>query len=162
MSAPLPFIARHLPSTGSALDVACGTGRHVALMIARGLTVTAVDRDAEALAHCTGAACVLRDVEAHGLPEEWTGRFDLVVTTCFLYRPLLPAFFRVLKPGGVWLMETFHVENHLRSGHPRRRELCWETGEAGRLAEQAGFQVRFLDEGLHDGIFTTQLAAQRV
>ena len=38
-----------LPATGSALDVACGRGRHALWLAAEGLTTLAVDRDPGAI-----------------------------------------------------------------------------------------------------------------
>ncbi|MEW5853687.1 MAG: class I SAM-dependent methyltransferase [Myxococcota bacterium] len=165
--APLPFITtriRTLPP-GRALDVACGAGRHLEVLVAAGWETVGVDHDAQALATAARVApqaiLVSRDVERDGLPDEMTARFNLVLTTYFLYRPLIPELFRVLAPGGVWLLETFHVENHLRRGHPRRRAFCLEPGEAERLARHAGFSVLSVDEGEHEGVFTTQLVAKR-
>jgi tellurite methyltransferase len=39
-----------IPRAGRALDVACGRGRHALFLAGRGLTVRAVDRDAEKVA----------------------------------------------------------------------------------------------------------------
>lgn len=159
----LPFIARSLAGLprGDALDVACGSGRHVALLASLGFRVTGIDRDEEALRACAarapGTRLIVRDVENDGLPE---GRYDVVVTTFFLYRPLIPSLRRVLRPGGTWLLETFHVENHLRFQHPRRRAFALEPGEAESLASAAGFTVVHVDEGLHEGTYTTQLVAR--
>jgi SAM-dependent methyltransferase len=164
---PLPFLANaaELRGPGRALDVACGRGRHLALLEARGFSVVGVDDNPEALESarqvCPGATLIRRDVEADGLGAELGGPFDLVLTTFFLYRPLIPELFAALKPGGSWWMETFHVENHLRAGKPRREAFCWQPGEAARLAEEAGFEVLSCEEGEHGGTWTTQLVARR-
>lgn len=160
MNAPLPFIAQALTALprGRLLDVACGQGRHLRLALGLGFQVTGVDRDREALAACPASATrVERDVERDGLPP---GRFDVVLTTFFLHRPLVAALPAALVPGGIWLMETFHVENHLQRAHPGRRVFAWEHGEAAALARAAGLTVESVDEGDHDGVFTVQLRAR--
>lgn len=163
----LPFVLTELDRlpAGRALDVACGKGRHLAALLDRGFEVMGVDRDREALAEAARraprATLLVRDVEADGLPEDMSGTFDVVVTTFFLYRPLVPELFRALAPGGVWLLETFHVENHLRRGHPRRRAFSLEAGEARALAEESGFELVSLDEGERGDVFTARLVARR-
>ena len=166
-SAPLPFIAGEvgrLATPGAALDVACGRGRHVALLADAGWRVTGVDRSRDALTACAvavpGATLIEWDVEAH--PERLGGGpWDLVVTTFFLHRPLIPWLHRWLRPGGTWLLETFHLDNHLRRGHPRRAALCLAPGEAAALATAAGFEIVTHDEGERGEHATVRLAARR-
>ena len=90
---PSPWVERwaHLIAPGgSVLDVAAGSGRHTCWLAARGHAVTAVDRDAAAMAPLNGIAeVVVADIEA--APWPLTGRrFDAVVVTNYLWRPLLP------------------------------------------------------------------------
>jgi SAM-dependent methyltransferase len=164
---PLPFFVQSVEALepGDALDVACGKGRHGSWLERKGWRVVCVDIDQERLNEVARVAPhamrVLRDVEQDGLPASMSGSFDLVVTTFFLFRPLIPDLYRVLRPAGQWILETFQVENHLRQGHPRRRKLCLEDGEARSLAEKAGFEVVSLVEGLHDGVWTTRLVATK-
>ena len=79
---------RHLPNTGTALDLGCGRGRHARLLHDLGLCVTAVDRDAEALARLPqGPQPLQRDVELEGLE---LGAFDVVLVVNYANRELLP------------------------------------------------------------------------
>ena len=55
--------AELLPSTGSALDLACGRGRHALWLAERGLRTCAVDRDPERLA-------LNDEARARGVPLE--------------------------------------------------------------------------------------------
>ena len=66
--APSAWVRRwsHLVASGATvLDVACGSGRHVRWFARRGARVTAVDRDAAALAPLAALAeTVVADIEA--------------------------------------------------------------------------------------------------
>ncbi|MCU0923961.1 MAG: class I SAM-dependent methyltransferase, partial [Burkholderiaceae bacterium] len=92
---------------GTVLDVACGSGRHVRWLAAQGFAVTGIDRKAEAVAPLRDLAeIVVADIE--GGPWPLPGRrFDAIVVTNYLWRPLWPALRDSLTPGGVLLYETF-------------------------------------------------------
>ncbi len=82
--------AHLLPAGGRVLDLACGSGRHLRWLAARGFEVTGVDRDAAALAALRAVAEVLL-ADLEGAPWPLAGqRFDAVVVTNYLWRPLLP------------------------------------------------------------------------
>jgi len=169
---PLPSVTRHLSERaatsgrpGWALDIACGRGRHLAALLEHGWRAVGVDHDPEALALAAeaapGAELIEWDVEAVGLPPGLSDRFDLVLTTFFLYRPLIPALRATMRPGAEWLLETFHSRNRTLHGRPRRRAFCLGWGEAARLAREAGLEPLWCNEGEHGGLWTTQMVAQR-
>jgi SAM-dependent methyltransferase len=94
----------HLLSPGrTALDLACGSGRHVRWLATLGLNVTAVDRDATALAGLSTldhVTTLCADVEAAAWPLP--GRqFDLVLVTNYLWRPLFDPLIDAVAPGGL-------------------------------------------------------------
>ena len=163
--APLPFVVESLREFdgGHALDLACGRGRNLPALVAAGFQTTGVDRDPERLAAaaelCPSAAFVQRDLEADGLGPALQGPWDLIVTTYFLWRPLIAEMAVTLAPGGRWLLQTFHVQSHVLQGHPRRRALCLEPGEAACLASAAGLRVEHLFEGKRGDQWVVQLAA---
>jgi SAM-dependent methyltransferase len=111
-SPPSDWVLRwqHLLAPGQrALDLACGGGRHVRWLAGRGLTVTAVDRDGAALAELAGVAGVttlVADLESAAWPLAGL-RFDLVLVTNYLWRPLVPALIEAVAPGGLLIYETF-------------------------------------------------------
>ena len=91
---------------GVALDAACGTGRHLAHLAARGHEVIGVDSSAEMLAvarrKVPGAA--LHEAELHALPLA-EASVDLVVCALALTHvpdlaPVFAELVRVLRPGG--------------------------------------------------------------
>jgi len=108
-----------LPPGARVLDVACGHGRHARWLAAAGHRVTAIDRDADLLAPLAGLAeTVQADLE--GGPWPLPGRrFDAVVVTNYLWRPLFPALLDAVAPGGLLIYETFaqaHAASEGRAG----------------------------------------------
>jgi SAM-dependent methyltransferase len=142
-----PWIERwaHLvPAGGSVLDIACGFGRHSRFFAQRGLRVTAVDRDADAVASIADVAeALVADIE-NG-PWPFAGRtFDAVVVTNYLWRPLMPSIVDTVAPGGVLLYETFAAGNEA-FGKPSRADFLLQPGELLRLC--AGFDVVAYEHG---------------
>ena len=146
-AAPSPWVVRwvHLVASGStALDLAAGSGRHARFLIDRGLAVTAVDRDAEAMRDLAGRAeTVAADLE-NG-PWPLPGRtFDAVVVTNYLWRPLWPAILAALAPGGVLIYETFARGNET-VGRPARPDFLLAPGEL--LREAVGLRIVAYEDG---------------
>jgi len=112
----------------SVLDVAAGKGRHTRFFAGRGHPVTAIDRDVSALVRSDTIEVIEADLE-DGSPWPLAGRrFGAVVVTNYLHRPLFPALFEALQPGGVLLYETF-MEGNERFGKPARPEFLLKDGE---------------------------------
>lgn len=105
--------------------MACGSGRHARLFLDRGLQVVAVDRDPQQI---PGARFIRADLE-DGSPWPFAGeRFEGVVVTNYLHRPLLPRLRESLAPGGVLIYETFMVGNE-RFGKPSNPRFLLRSGE---------------------------------
>jgi SAM-dependent methyltransferase len=122
-----------VPAGAAVLDVAAGRGRHALFFVGRGHEVTAVDRDPSMLAPHANLEIVAADLE-DGSPWPFVGRrFGAVVATNYLHRPLMPALFDSLGPGGVLLYETF-MEGNERFGKPSRPEFLLKDGELLELA----------------------------
>jgi SAM-dependent methyltransferase len=126
----------HLLAPGATvLDLACGAGRHVRWLAGRGLRVTAVDRDAAAVEPLRPLAeVVVADLEAGPWPLPGR-RFDAVLVTHYLWRPLLPAIVDAVAPGGVLLYETF-AAGHAAFGRPSRDDFLLQPGELLRAAAE--------------------------
>jgi tellurite methyltransferase len=95
--------ASRLPS-GRALDLACGAGRHAIWLEQHGWKVTAVDRDAEAIAelrrnHPRIDARIV-DLERHEFAIE-PAAYDLIVCWLYLQRDLYPDIRAGVRPGGI-------------------------------------------------------------
>jgi SAM-dependent methyltransferase len=149
LGAPSPFVLQHLrglPAGARALDVACGAGRHVAAALAMGLRVVALDRDTAAV---RGLACpelevVESDLEAGPWPLPGL-RFDAVVVTNYLWRPLLPAILDSVQAGGMLIYSTFLVGQE-RFGRPRNPDFLLRENELPDLVAGA-FEVVAFEQG---------------
>ncbi len=152
-----PWVQRfsHLvPAGARVLDLACGAGRHSLWFAARGAHAVAVDRDDVALSHlneamsgaaASGSVTTLHaDIENGPWPLEGE-RFDAVVITNYLWRPLWPHLLASLKPGGVLIVETFAL-GHGRLGRPRNPDFLLRPGEL--LETSQGLHVLAYEDGL--------------
>lgn len=127
--APSAWIRRFaplVPPGARVLDVACGSGRHTRLFADRGCRVTAVDR-APSLAAAEGLRIVTADLESAPWPFA-DERYDTVVVTNYLHRPLFPHLLAALAPGGVLLYETF-ARGNAAFGKPSNPSFLLAPGE---------------------------------
>jgi len=126
------------------LDLACGSGRHLRWLAARGWQLTGVDRDAAAAEPLRALAeIVVADLE--GAPWPLPGRrFDAVVVTNYLWRPLLPRIVESLADGGLLIYETFAVGNET-VGRPSRPDFLLQPGELLRATQ--GLRVVAYEDG---------------
>ena len=113
---------------GATLDLACGTGRHSRLLARLGFEVDAVDRDPALFPDPPEGVRVLA-ADLEGGPWPYAGRrFDGIVVTNYLHRPLLPILVDALEPGGVLVYETFARGNE-RFGKPSNPAFLLAPGE---------------------------------
>ena len=138
-----PWIERwaHLIVRGPVLDVACGEGRHARYFLGRGLDVVAIDRTAQVIPGARFVQADLENANAWPLPGE---RFEAVIVTNYLYRPLFSVLCDALAPGGVLLSETFMLGNE-RFGRPSNPEFLLRPGEL--LQAFASLDVKGFEEG---------------
>lgn len=133
VQAPSPWVVRWAPLVrpgSEVLDLACGTGRHARFLAARGCSVLAVDRDAEAIAALAGVVGVFTrtaDLEGAAWPFA-PASFDAVVVANYLHRPLFGPIVDALRPGGILLYETFMLGNE-RFGRPSNPDFLLRPGE---------------------------------
>lgn len=104
--------AHLLPTSGTALDLACGLGGNALFLAQRGFKTVAWDISEvavgrlRALAECLGLAieAEVRDVESTEFPREF---FDVVVVSRFLARNLVGPIANSLKRGGLLFYQTY-------------------------------------------------------
>ena len=133
---------------GTVLDVACGQGRHLQWFAQRGHTVLGVDRAPEAI-HTAArfGEAVLADIENNPWPlmdGDQIRRFDAVIVTHYLWRPLFPLILQSVAPGGVLIYETFAQGNET-VGKPSRPDFLLQPGEL--LAICAPLRIVAFEEG---------------
>jgi SAM-dependent methyltransferase len=146
------WVARWAPLApqGEALDLACGSGRHARLLASLGHAVTAVDRDAQALAAAAGEgiATLQYDLEAPGAAWPFApGRFAGIVVTNYLHRPLFGQIAAALAPDGVLIYETFARGNEI-FGKPSNPDFLLNPGELLELAARGGLRVVAYEDGV--------------
>jgi len=171
--APAALLAEYLPLLSdapdkTALDVACGRGRNALYLAEHGFTVTALERDADAIAHVRARAAERhlpvtveeRDLEAPGMSLPLVA-YGLVCVFYYLHRPLLPHIRGTVRPGGFIVYETFLVDAHLRWGRPGRREFTFEPNEL--LDTFQGFRIHLYREHVDEAArtATARIVAQR-
>ena len=139
--------ARLIAPGGSVLDLACGSGRHLRWLARQGFRVTGIDRDAQALLSLQVAGrTIVADLEQAPwpLPGE---RFDAVVVTNYLWRPLWPALRASLAEGGILIYETFALGNEA-FGRPSNPDFLLRPGEL--LEACRGLHVVAYEDGVLD------------
>jgi SAM-dependent methyltransferase len=133
LDTPSDWVRRWAPlvvAGGRVLDLACGGGRHARFLAGLGLRVLAVDRDPAARDALAGVAGVeVRVADLEGGPWSLEGeRFDGIVVTNYLHRPLFPRLVEVLADGGVLIYETFAAGNE-RYGRPSNPDFLLQPNE---------------------------------
>jgi SAM-dependent methyltransferase len=129
----------HLLESGArVLDIACGSGRHMAWFASKGCQVTGIDRSQEAI-DCASAfgKTVLADIENGPWPlmiDQVPQEFDLVVVTNYLWRPTFQRVLESVKSGGLLLYETFAHGNET-VGKPSRADFLLKPGELLQLCQ---------------------------
>lgn len=119
-----------LPSSGQALDLACGRAGNAKLLAQHGLLVDAFDRSEtviHALTHCSNSAIhpQLWDSETDTL---LTQHYDVIVVSYFLQRDLFPKLIKALKTGGLLFYQTWSQQSSDTSG-PRNPAFRLQQGE---------------------------------
>ena len=148
--APSAWIQRwaHLIQANSqVLDVACGRGRHMRFLASLGHRLTGIDRDPEAIAAvATLGEAVTADIENDPwpLPDR---KFNAVIVTNYLWRPLMPHILASLAPQGLLIYETFAAGNET-VGKPSRPDFLLHHGELLTLCQ--GLHIVAYEEGFLD------------
>ncbi|MEC7208082.1 MAG: class I SAM-dependent methyltransferase [Pseudomonadota bacterium] len=164
----------------SLVDLACGTGRHVTALFDRGypvtMQITAADINQNHLEMLkmslpAGApvtpVCVDLEQDGAVLADQLgQSRFDLVLVTNYLHRPLLAQIFGLVSPGGLILYETFGQGNEVYGKPSNPDFLLAEDELTDRLPADFAVQHRFFGQRQElyperPPAIICQLAAQR-
>jgi 2-polyprenyl-3-methyl-5-hydroxy-6-metoxy-1,4-benzoquinol methylase len=143
----------------SALDWACGAGRHSVLAARLGCRVLGVDKQIAAAQHNAkeqGVAINLlqADLESNEadsmsvlleLAQKQDG-FDVIVVSNYLFRPRIALLVGLLAPGGMLIYETFAQGNE-RYGKPSRADFLLAPHELLDRTRSAGLHVLGFEQG---------------
>ena len=152
-----------LPAEGTAVDLAGGTGATALWLAAQGLDATLVEVSGQAL-EIARAAAGLRDLALRTMQHDLEGsdalllKWDVVVISNFLHRPLLRGLVSLLRPNGLAFVRVATIRNLERNEHPSARFLL-EEGELPALC--AGLEVVHYGQDWFDGRREARLVARR-
>lgn len=164
-SSLIAALAAELPTSGRALDVAGGSGRHAIWLARRGLDVTIADISEAGLSlasrraarHGVTIQTVCVDLETCDLPA---GPWDLILCVHYLDRSLFPEFRALLVDGGMLVVLHPTRSNLQRHDRPSARYLL-EDGELPALIQ--GLNIIRYDEGwLDEGRHEARAVARRI
>ena len=124
-------------SSGLALDVAGGVGRHSIWLAKRGWRVKLLDisdvgiKQAMANAESTGtASSIFSEVRDLNIMQDLgQEQYDLVIVFFFLQRELFPALISALKPNGLLIYKTYTAEQKNFAGGPSHPMFLLEPNE---------------------------------
>lgn len=172
ISSVAPFmdvVQPYLPASGTAVDLAGGSGRNAIWLAQQGLATTLIDVSDVALDHARTAAeaggveleLVTHDLEGEGIPQR---SWDVALIHLFLDREVLGAVASHLNPGGLVLFMQPTVTNLQRHEHPSERFLLQDGELAQWLAAQPLLEEVQLTEGWVEatGRHEAQLIARRI
>ncbi|MEA2073178.1 MAG: class I SAM-dependent methyltransferase [Campylobacterota bacterium] len=106
-----PIVQKYIEeaNVGTALDIACGTGRNTHFLAEKGYLVDAVDLSDYALGEIKNLATINKieeDLDSYNLD---VNKYDVIVNVNYLNRRFFPQIKEALKPGGIVIFETFIV-----------------------------------------------------
>jgi hypothetical protein len=162
-SVGLVRLDRFLPRRGRALEVAGGAGRHAIWLAGRGLDVTIADISAVGLAQAreraAAAGLAIRTLEIDLQEDPFpAGPWDLIVSVCFLWRPIYAAYPAALAPGGLLVVIQPTKKNLQRHDKPPA-DFLLDDGELPRLVqglEIVHFEEGWLGDDRHDAVLVAR------
>jgi SAM-dependent methyltransferase len=162
---------RALGEGDAVLDAACGIGLDAVALARRGMDVTAADAN-EAMVEATRAGLAAAGLDAAVVHAPWAelprrvgeDRFDAVLCTgnslahadAAGVRGALAAFWRVLRPGGLLVVDTHRWESVLAAGD----HAVAERGCLRRAGATASVRYRWRVEGPAEGARRCRLSVE--
>ena len=123
------------------LDLACGSGRHAALLASLGHAVLAVDQDISAIEGLLNPRIQTQQEDLEGVIWPLADQqFSGIVVTNYLYRPFLDHLPQMLSEGGVLIYETF-ADGNTQFGKPSNPNFLLKPGELLALAAHSDLKV---------------------
>jgi SAM-dependent methyltransferase len=135
-----------IQARGTTLDLACGAGRHTRLLLDRGFRVVALDLNIAQMSELRGQPDVeLMQADIENGPWPFSAsKFDGIIVTNYLHRPLFPHLLASLRPGGILIYETFAVGN-AEFGRPSNPDFLLQPGELLTLVNGKAHVIAYED-----------------
>jgi tellurite methyltransferase len=142
-------LEQFLPKQGRALEIASGAARNGIWLARRGLDVTVADISAVGLAvareRAAEAGVTLTTLESDLQDQPFpAGPWDLILSVCYLWRPLFARYPAVLAPGGLLVVIQPTKTNLTRHNKPPA-DFLLDDGELPRLV--TGLEILHYAEG---------------
>jgi len=140
-----------LPSSGTALEPACGTGANALYLAQRGLETSAWDISEEAIRNLDDRTRQL-ELQVNTLVCDVVtnppsaNSFDVIVVSYFLDRPLITHLIRALKPDGLLFYQTF-IRERIDDTGPRNDNYRFAENELLLLCRDLHI-VLYHEEGM--------------
>ena len=157
---------QHLKAGSTVLDLACGKGRHTALLLDKGFRVCAVDIDTEHVTNLTKeyikqGACEIVSLDLEK-SSEWplTQKFNGIIVTNYLHRPIMQHIADALLPGGVLIYQTF-MQGNEAFGKPSNPKFLLEEDELKNTFGQ-GFELIAFSQGEDNNSVKQQICVRKI
>ncbi len=140
-SQPAQVVQDHwqLAPAGTALDLACGRGRHALFLAEQGIHVDALDISEVALSTVTHPLVRPQriDLDNYLIPQN---AYSLIVNISFLDRRLFAGILAGLNPGGLLIFQTALADN------PHISNPAWKLSPNELLRVFASLRILFYQE----------------
>ncbi len=138
MSTLASYLDTHANRPLTMVDIACGSGRHIIPLLDQHpsalIHILAIDRDQHALTKLpidSRLESLCFDLESPEFPLSaylQDRQFDIVLTSNYLYRPLLPYLFTLTSMHGLFVYETF-ADGNEQFGKPSNPDYLLQENE---------------------------------
>jgi len=123
---------------GSALDLACGTGRNALYLAGKGYAVSAIDSSPRAI-ELAGQAARERDLKINWIVADLDNyvireQYDLIIISFFYpKKTLVPSIINALKKGGILLCENNMLSPSAPAEETRKHRFHLKPGELPQI-----------------------------
>ncbi len=146
----------YLPKKGKTLDIAMGEGRNAIYLAEKGNAVDGVEISSESISAAISNAkrrgvkvnIYKSDLEQNGFHADEES-YNAIICFYYLQRSLFPHIKRWLKKGGIFMCQTFTVDNLKYQTRPRNPNHVLKENEL--LMSFVDFRVHFYRECVLDG-----------
>ena len=168
-SAVLRSLDALLPTSGRALDVAGGAGRNAIWLAQRGLDVTIADVSPRGLelaaARVIEAGVSITPLRTDLQDEQFpVGPWNLILSVCYLWRPLYAVYPQALSPGGLLVIIQPTMTNLERHPKPPAEFLLGDS-ELPQLVSEleiVHYREGWQADGRHDAVMVARKGSEGV